>query len=143
MDIYVGNINYQLEEPEIRKLFEVFGEVYSVTLIRDKDGKSKGYAFVQMQDAIIAQRAVDGLNHTRVADRKLVVSVSVKENTNRDSLIGAVSYNDIKSAEGQKQSLSRFRDIPEKEPEIIVDAAKYSKSLTENGHVKISFDRQG
>ena len=49
MDIYVGNLPYQLTEGELEKLFTEFGSVSSARVIADKySGRSKGFGFVEM-----------------------------------------------------------------------------------------------
>ena len=51
MDIYVGNLPYQLEEKELDELFAQFGAVKSVKIVKDPaTGKSKGFGFVSMDD---------------------------------------------------------------------------------------------
>lgn len=51
MDIYVGNLPYQLEEKELDDLFSQFGAVKSVKIVKDPaTGKSKGFGFVTMED---------------------------------------------------------------------------------------------
>ena len=49
MNIYVGNLSYQVNDTELRQLFEPFGEVSSASVIIDKmSGDSKGFGFVEM-----------------------------------------------------------------------------------------------
>lgn len=64
MVLYVGNINYNLSEDELKGVFERYGKVDSVKIITDKDtGRSKGFAFVNMvnnQDAELAKNELDG-----------------------------------------------------------------------------------
>ena len=82
MTIYVGNINYGLSEIEIRKIFEVLGNVESITLIRDKKtGKSKGFGFVVMNNDKEAMEAINALDGKTVAGRNLRVlkAHSIKE----------------------------------------------------------------
>lgn len=56
MNIYVGNLSYEVTEEELEESFEVFGEVESVNIISDKfSGQSKGFGFVEMPDSAIAQ----------------------------------------------------------------------------------------
>ena len=63
MDIYVGNLAFQLSESELQELFQEFGEVKSVKIISDKmTGKSKGFAFVTMENDTEAQAAIDNLH---------------------------------------------------------------------------------
>ncbi len=74
MNIYVGNLNYKTSEDSLRKLFEQFGEVQSVKLIKDRDtGKKKGFGFVEMDDEY-AQKAIDALNDKEFDGRNLKVN---------------------------------------------------------------------
>ncbi len=75
MKIYVGNLNYRTTEDEINQLFSDFGEVKSVQIISDKmSGRSKGFAFVEMEDDTEAKEAIEALNETEFAQRNLVVN---------------------------------------------------------------------
>jgi RNA recognition motif-containing protein len=74
MTIYIGNISYSLSEEDIRKIFEVIGNVSAIKLIRDKrTGKSKGYCFIEMPDKKEAMEAINTLNGKEVAGRNLRV----------------------------------------------------------------------
>jgi RNA recognition motif-containing protein len=56
--LYVGNLSFNSSEEEIKTLFSQYGEVTSVTIIKDRDtGRSRGFGFVEMEnaDAAIAQ----------------------------------------------------------------------------------------
>jgi RNA recognition motif-containing protein len=82
MNIYVGNLNYRSSEESLRKLFEQFGTVDSVKLIKDKDtGKKKGFAFVDMDDEA-GQKAIEGLNEKEFDGRNLRVNEARSRDTN-------------------------------------------------------------
>ena len=75
MNIYVGNLSYQVNDTELRQLFEPFGEVSSASVIIDKmSGDSKGFGFVEMSAGAEAQAAIDQLNDTPVHGRNLRVN---------------------------------------------------------------------
>lgn len=75
MTIYVGNLNYKVTEEEINELFADFGEVKSVNIIRDNaSGRSKGFAFVEMENEADAQAAIEALNETEFAERNIIVN---------------------------------------------------------------------
>jgi RNA recognition motif-containing protein len=70
--LYVGNLSFTSSEEEIKTLFAQFGEVTSVTIIKDRDtGRSRGFGFVEMEnaDAAIAQ-----LNGKEFGGRTLTVN---------------------------------------------------------------------
>jgi RNA recognition motif-containing protein len=75
MNIYVGNLNYNLSEDELGKVFSTYGEVASVKIIRDKyTDQSKGFGFIEMANDADAQKAIDELNGTEVKGRELRVN---------------------------------------------------------------------
>ena len=75
MNIYVGNLSREVTEEELREEFVPFGEVKSVTLIKDKySGQSRGFAFVEMPSSSEGQAAIDGLTGKTLDDRTLDVS---------------------------------------------------------------------
>jgi len=84
MNIYVGNLSYRLDETELKKLFEEYGEVYSVKIISDKySGKSKGFAFVEMNTEKDGQTAIDELNGKEIDGRQLKVNEARERSDNR------------------------------------------------------------
>jgi RNA recognition motif-containing protein len=75
MNIYAGNLNYNLSEEELEKVFADYGEVTSVKIIRDKyTDQSKGFGFIEMADDDAAKKAIDELNGTEVKGRELRVN---------------------------------------------------------------------
>ncbi len=75
MNIYVGNLSYKLNEDDLRQVFEEYGEITSVKIIKDKySGRSKGFAFVEMADEEGAKTAINELNGTEHDGRKIVVN---------------------------------------------------------------------
>jgi RNA recognition motif-containing protein len=75
MNIYVGNLNYNLKEDELQELFAEFGEVTSVKIITDKfTGRAKGFGFVEMADDAAAQKAMDELDGKEVGGRNIKVN---------------------------------------------------------------------
>jgi RNA recognition motif-containing protein len=75
MDIYVGNLSFNLEESELEALFTPYGTVSEAKIISDKySGKSKGFGFVNMNDVDQAQAAITALNGSLLNDRSLVVN---------------------------------------------------------------------
>jgi RNA recognition motif-containing protein len=75
MNIYVGNLNFQVKEDDLRQLFEEYGELNSVKVVIDKySGKSKGFAFIIMDNETEANNAIKELNGRELSDRQLVVN---------------------------------------------------------------------
>lgn len=72
IEIYVGNLSYDLTEDQLRKEFEAFGKVNSARIITNKyNGKSKGFGFVHMPERAEADAAVAALNDKEILGRKL------------------------------------------------------------------------
>jgi len=77
MKIYVGNLSYEVTEEELRQEFTAFGEVTSVSIIRDKyTGRPKGFGFVEMASVSEGQAAIAGLNGKTLKGRTLNVDAA-------------------------------------------------------------------
>ena len=77
MNIYVGNLSYKVEESELKGFFEEYGEVSSVKIITDKySGRSKGFAFIEMNNEEEAKAAINELNGKEIDGRQIVVNVA-------------------------------------------------------------------
>jgi len=77
MNIYVGNLSYETTENDLRDAFGEFGAVSKVNVIMDKmTGKSKGFAFVEMENDTEGQKAVDELNDADLNGRNLKVNLA-------------------------------------------------------------------
>jgi len=75
MNIYVGNLSFEVTEDNLRSAFEDFGSVDSVRLITDKyTGRSKGFAFVEMTDDSEAKTAMSELNDKEFMGRTIKVN---------------------------------------------------------------------
>jgi cold-inducible RNA-binding protein len=75
--LYVGNLAYSATENDLRTLFEQAGEIKSVNLITDRDtGRSKGFAFIEMNSQAEAEKAINLFNGTELQNRTLTVSLA-------------------------------------------------------------------
>ncbi len=75
MNIYVGNLSYDVSEDDLRGHFEKYGEVSSVKIVRDKfTGRSKGFGFVDMPEDSHGEEAINKLNGEMVDGRNLKVN---------------------------------------------------------------------
>lgn len=75
MNLFVSNISHIVNQEALKALFSEFGEVTSVKIITDKyTGDSKGFGFVEMQDAGQGQVAINKLNHATFFGKNLIVS---------------------------------------------------------------------
>jgi len=77
MKLYVGNLDYNLDESQLKKYFEKYGEVSTVTIITDKEtGESKGYGFVEMADKEGGKKALERMNGSEVNGRRIKVNIA-------------------------------------------------------------------
>jgi len=78
MNIYVGNLNWNMTSDDLHNLFSPYGEVVSAKIVTDKfnNNRSKGFGFVEMSDDNAARTAISNLNDTDVLGRKIVVNES-------------------------------------------------------------------
>ncbi|MGB7292387.1 MAG: RNA-binding protein [Thermodesulfobacteriota bacterium] len=75
MNIYVGNLSYEVSEEDLRSAFEEFGQVVSASIIKDKyTGESKGFGFVEMPSLEEAQAAISALNGKELKGRAINVN---------------------------------------------------------------------
>ncbi len=75
MNLYVGNLPYNVGDEELRSAFAQFGEVASASVISDKfTGQSKGFGFVEMPNNSEADAAIKGLNETSMGGRNIKVN---------------------------------------------------------------------
>jgi len=74
-NVYVGNLDFNVTEDHLRKLFSVHGTVQTVNIIKDRDtGQGRGFAFIEMGDDQEAESAVKALNGTIVGERAMNVN---------------------------------------------------------------------
>jgi RNA recognition motif-containing protein len=77
MDIYVGNLPYDVTDSDLQKLFEKYGSVESARVVMDRDtGRAKGFGFVEMKDSGEAEKAIAATNGTEMNGRALRVNES-------------------------------------------------------------------
>jgi RNA recognition motif-containing protein len=75
MNIYVGNLSYEVTEEDLREAFEGFGSVESVKIIKDRwSGESKGFGFVEMPETAEANSAIKGLSGKALKGRALNIN---------------------------------------------------------------------
>ena len=74
-NIFVGNLDFGATEESVRSLFEEYGAVERVSVMKDRDtGRSRGFGFVEMTNADEADRAINALNGMNFGGRPLNVN---------------------------------------------------------------------
>ena len=75
MNIYVGNLSYEVNENDLTEVFESYGTVSSSRVITDKySGRSKGFGFITMENQEEANLAIKELNGSEYEQREMVVN---------------------------------------------------------------------
>lgn len=81
MNMYIGNLSYNVRESDLRQVMEEYGTVESVKLIMDRNtNRSKGFTFVEMPEAAEAQQAINKLNGAEYVGRQMVVKEALPRN---------------------------------------------------------------
>ena len=74
-NIFVGNLDFNTSEEQLRQLFEVHGQVDRVSIMTDRDtGRSRGFGFVEMTSNEDGEKAIAALNGTQVGGRTINVN---------------------------------------------------------------------
>ena len=77
MNIYVGNLPFDVTEEHLKQAFEAFGSVESVKIIKDKyTNRSKGFGFIEMSNNSEAQAAIEGMNDKELKGRTIKVNMA-------------------------------------------------------------------
>ena len=74
-NIFVGNLDFNTSEDELRRLFETHGQVDRVAIMTDRDtGRSRGFGFVEMTSAEDGEKAIAAMNGSQIGGRTLNVN---------------------------------------------------------------------
>ncbi len=92
--IYVGNLPYSVTDSSLKSNFSEFGSVSSAKVMMDREtGNSKGFGFVEMASAEVAQAAITALHGVSVDGRSIVVTLARPREASTDSKgYGASEY---------------------------------------------------
>ena len=84
MNIYVGNLPKTTNEDAVRKLFEIYGEVSEIKLLKDQySDELRGFGFVTIQSKEDAMKAIEELNSKEFEGRSLIVNEAKPRKDNR------------------------------------------------------------
>ncbi len=74
-NIFVGNLDFNTSEEELRQLFQAYGQVDRVSILTDRDtGRSRGFGFVEMSSSEDGEKAIAALNGSQLGGRTLNVN---------------------------------------------------------------------
>ena len=75
MNIYVGNLDFRVDENDLKKIFGEYGTVSETKIVTDKfTGKSKGFGFVVLENSSEANKAIGELNGATLENRAIIVN---------------------------------------------------------------------
>jgi len=74
MRLFVGNLPWETSNEELKKFFDPMGEVSEVNIITTKEGRSRGFGFVEMPNDEEAEKAIKELDGKELGGRKVVVN---------------------------------------------------------------------
>jgi RNA recognition motif-containing protein len=84
MNIYVGNLSYNITGEDLRQAFTAFGQVATASVIRDQSsGRSKGFGFVEMPATEEGRAAIAGMDGKTMDNRALKVNEARSRDNNR------------------------------------------------------------
>lgn len=84
MKIFIGSLSYNVTEGDLRQAFEAFGQVTSVTIVKDQESdRSKGFGFVEMPVQTEAQSAIAALNGQAFKGRTITVNEARPQSDDR------------------------------------------------------------
>ena len=79
--LYVGNLEYSVTDKDLEELFSSEGSVTYAKVIKQPDGRSKGFGFVEMGTEEEAAKAVEKFNHSSFKERTIVVNEARAQET--------------------------------------------------------------
>jgi RNA recognition motif-containing protein len=107
MNIYVGNISRDASEGDLREAFAAFGEVSSVSIIKDKfTSESRGFGFVEMPNKAEGDAAIAGMNGKDLKGRNITVN-EARPRTDRPRTGGGGGFGGGKGRGGSGGGFSR------------------------------------
>lgn len=102
MNIYAGNFSSDVTEEDLRQVFEAFGQVADVKLIKDKySGESRGFGFIEMPSKKEAEEAMNGIRE--IKGRMVTVNEARPRSDNRNR-----SGRDVRGNRGRNSHSSRY-----------------------------------
>ncbi|XP_015162116.1 polyadenylate-binding protein 2-like isoform X2 [Solanum tuberosum] len=85
-NVYVKNLAESATDDELKNVFGEFGSITSAVVMRDADGKSKGFGFVNFEDADDAAKAVEALNGKKFDEKEWYVGKAQKKSEREQEL---------------------------------------------------------
>ena len=101
MNIYIGNFSYDIMGDDLKGIFEAYGYVEKVNVIRDKfTGESRGFGFVEMPNRTEAEAAMKSI--TEVKGKRVTIN-EARPQVKRNSFGGGNGRRGDRSSRGGKR----------------------------------------
>ena len=78
-NVFIKNLPEELDESKLTELFEKYGQITSLKIMKGDDGKSKGFGFVSYEDPGEAEAAVEELNNKDMDGKTMYVGRAQKK----------------------------------------------------------------
>lgn len=138
--VFIGNLNFEVTEPDLRQLLSKFGEVTGIML-----NQKKGFAIAEMSTADEAEKAVQELSGTMFRDREVRIKLETKTGRTRPASSGrfkerAKSFSgdrDTGSTSGRtgrtknRDSVKHSADDKERDRDTVSSPGKYKGEYSE------------
>ncbi|XP_030825890.1 probable RNA-binding protein 23 isoform X2 [Camarhynchus parvulus] len=110
--LYVGSLHCNITKDMLRGIFEPFGKIDTIVLMRDPDtGQSKGYGFITFSEAECARRALEQLNGFELAGRPMRVGqVSERPDGATDVTFPGRRRPELGTAAGRLQLMAKLAE---------------------------------
>jgi len=84
MNIYAGNLSYDVTDEDLQTAFETYGQVTSANVIKDRfSGESRGFGFVEMASKEEGKAAIEALNGTQLKGKSITVNEARPKSNDR------------------------------------------------------------
>lgn len=129
-NVYVKNLPESTTDEDLKKTFGEYGMITSAVVMRDSDGKSKCFGFVNFENADDAANAVEGLNGKKFDDKEWYVGKAQKK-SEREMELKSRFEQTVKEAADKYQGLNLYV----KNLDDTIDDDKLRKLFSEYGTI--------
>ncbi|KAJ0522423.1 hypothetical protein HanIR_Chr10g0482481 [Helianthus annuus] len=106
-NVFVKNLSESTTDDDLTKAFSEYGTITSAVVMKDADGKSKGFGFVNFENADDAAKAVEGLNGQKFDEKEWYVGKAQKK-TDREQELKQKFEQNMKEAVDKSQGLNLY-----------------------------------
>lgn len=103
-NVFVKNLSESTTEEDLNKIFGEYGNITSVVVMREGDGKSKCFGFVNFENADDAAAAVEGLNGKKFGEKEWYVGKAQKKSEREQEL-------KVRFEQSMKETLDKYQGV--------------------------------